>query len=56
MVLREGERGSEETAREFQNHVKATVAPYEYPRDVRFLDRLPRTSSGKIERYILSEN
>jgi len=56
VVLREGEQASEETAREIQNHVKATIAPYKYPRDVRFLDRLPRTSSGKIEKYRLRED
>jgi len=56
VVLRKGEQASEETAREIQNHVKATIAPYKYPRDVQFLDRLPRTPSGKIEKYRLREN
>jgi 2-aminobenzoate-CoA ligase len=56
VVLRNGEQASDETAREIQNHVKATIAPYKYPRDVQFLDRLPRTPSGKIEKYRLREN
>ena len=56
VVLRKGEQASEETAREIQDHVKATIAPYKYPRDVRFLDRLPRTPSGKIEKYRLRED
>jgi 2-aminobenzoate-CoA ligase len=56
VVLRKGEQASEETAREIQNYVKASIAPYKYPRDVRFLDRLPRTPSGKIEKYRLREN
>ncbi|MEO6204911.1 MAG: AMP-binding protein [Mycobacteriales bacterium] len=36
-----------------QEHVKATLAPYKYPRTVHFLDALPRTGSGKLQRYRL---
>ncbi|MDC7784702.1 AMP-binding protein [Rhodoplanes sp. TEM] len=36
-----------------QNHVKATIAPYKYPRAIRFVDALPKTSTGKIQRFQL---
>ena len=49
VVLREGE-GSAELARELQDHVKATTAPYKFPRIVEFADALPKTASGKIKR------
>jgi acyl-coenzyme A synthetase/AMP-(fatty) acid ligase len=38
-----------------QAHVKATLSPHKYPRDVRFVDQLPRTGSGKIDRRALRE-
>ncbi len=40
-------------AKELQDHVKATIAPYKYPRRVEFIDALPRTSTGKVQRYQL---
>ena len=49
VVLREGAPG-DELARELQEHVKATTAPYKYPRIVDFADELPKTASGKIKR------
>ena len=49
VVLRDGEP-SDELARELQEHVKATTAPYKYPRIVEFADELPKTASGKIKR------
>ena len=36
-----------------QNHVKATIAPYKYPRAVRFVEALPKTQTGKIQRFQL---
>ncbi|RAI45352.1 benzoate-CoA ligase family protein [Rhodoplanes roseus] len=36
-----------------QNHVKATIAPYKYPRAITFVDALPKTSTGKIQRFQL---
>ena len=40
-----------------QNHVKATIAPYKYPRSIKFCDALPKTQTGKIQRFMLrSEN
>ena len=49
VVLRDGEP-SDELARELQEHVKATTAPYKYPRIVEFAAELPKTASGKIKR------
>jgi len=49
VVLREGEPG-EALIRELQEHVKATTAPYKFPRIVEFADELPKTESGKIKR------
>ncbi|MBS1880127.1 MAG: benzoate-CoA ligase family protein [Actinobacteria bacterium] len=42
-------------AGELQAHVKATIAPYKYPRQVEFLDTLPKTATGKIQRYRLRQ-
>lgn len=38
---------------ELQEHVKRELAPYKYPRSIEFVERLPRTETGKIQRYIL---
>jgi acyl-coenzyme A synthetase/AMP-(fatty) acid ligase len=40
-------------ARELQDFVKATTAPYKYPREIVFVDALPKTVSGKIRRVEL---
>ena len=47
------EEGTEVSAKELQEHVKATIAPYKYPRRVVFADALPKTESGKIQRFRL---
>jgi acetyl-CoA synthetase len=49
VVLRDGEP-SEELARELQEHVKRTTAPYKFPRILEFAAELPKTASGKIKR------
>jgi acyl-coenzyme A synthetase/AMP-(fatty) acid ligase len=49
VVLRDGEP-SDDLARELQEHVKRTTAPYKFPRIVEFVDELPKTASGKIRR------
>ena len=46
-------RRTTRTAKRLQNHVKATLAPYKYPRSVQFLDALPKTATGKIQRFVL---
>jgi benzoate-CoA ligase family protein len=47
--------GAPADAAALQAHVKATLSPHKYPRDVRFLDELPRTGAGKIDRRALRE-
>jgi len=53
VVLKEDVAGDAETARKLQDHVKATIAPYKYPRSVKFIDALPKTQTGKIQRFRL---
>jgi acyl-coenzyme A synthetase/AMP-(fatty) acid ligase len=53
VVLRPGFVASDDLARELQDHVKAETAPYKYPREIRFVDALPKTNSGKIDRAAL---
>ncbi len=55
VVVREGAQAGEALVRELQDFVKATVAPYKYPRAIEFLDRLPRTETGKLQRFRLRE-
>ncbi|NYD41125.1 AMP-binding protein [Nocardioides panaciterrulae] len=53
VVLRDGVTGDQTKAKEIQDFVKRTLAPYKYPRDVRFVDALPRNSSGKLQHFQL---
>jgi 2-aminobenzoate-CoA ligase len=53
VVLKDGVVDDSDTARRLQDHVKATIAPYKYPRSVRFIDALPKTPTGKIQRFRL---
>jgi acyl-coenzyme A synthetase/AMP-(fatty) acid ligase len=55
VVLRDGFTPGEQLARELQDHVKARTAPYKYPRIVQFVDELPKTASGKVQRALLRE-
>jgi len=55
VVLKPGAVGDEACAKRLQEHVKATIAPYKYPRSVKFLGALPRTQTGKIQRYKLKK-
>lgn len=55
IVLRDGVGGDETKRREIQDFVKATIAPYKYPRDVRFVEELPRNPSGKLQHFRLRE-
>jgi 2-aminobenzoate-CoA ligase len=52
VVLREG---AVRDAAALQDHVKQTIAPYKYPRLVQFVTELPRTSTGKLQRFVLRE-
>ncbi|AVW89873.1 AMP-binding protein [Celeribacter baekdonensis] len=55
VVLRDGVAATDSTAMELQEFVKATVAPYKYPRSVVFTTALPKTESGKIQRFRLKQ-
>ncbi len=55
VVLSEGAAAGPEKAAELQEYVKARIAPYKYPRAVEFLPALPRTSTGKLQRFKLRE-
>lgn len=57
VVLSAGVSADNATIKCLQDHVKATIAPYKYPRSVKFLQSLPKTATGKIQRFRLrSEN
>jgi acetyl-CoA synthetase len=56
VVLAKGRTGSPELAKELQDHVKRTTAPYKYPRVVEFVAELPKTISGKIRRVEIREH
>ena len=53
VVLRDGYIGDEAMISALQNHAKAVIAPYKYPRSVCFVDALPKTQTGKIQRFRL---
>jgi medium-chain acyl-CoA synthetase len=53
VVLRSGTDATPALATELQDHVKRVTAPYKYPREVEFVDALPKTVSGKIRRVEL---
>jgi 2-aminobenzoate-CoA ligase len=53
VVLAAGHLPSPEQARALQEHVKAAIAPYKYPRAIDFVADLPRTATGKVQRFML---
>ena len=55
VILKPGYQPSESLVRELQAHVRKTTAPYKYPRLIEFVDSLPKTISGKIQRNVLRE-
>lgn len=55
VTLAPGYEPSDELARELQDHVKSVTAPYKYPREIEFVEELPKTISGKIRRVELRE-
>ena len=55
VVLKEGVTADDAAAARLQEHVKATIAPYKYPRSVVFTAALPKTQTGKIQRFRLRE-
>lgn len=55
VVLKDKSKASDALAKEIQEHVKKVSAPYKYPREVEFVEELPKTQSGKIKRKELRE-
>ncbi|GAA1770458.1 AMP-binding protein [Pseudarthrobacter sulfonivorans] len=55
VVLRDGVEGTSAKRKDIQDFVKQTIAPYKYPRDVRFVDELPRNPSGKLQHFKLRD-
>jgi len=53
VVLKKGFFKTPETTKGLQEHVKSVIAPYKYPRIVEFVDALPRTETGKLQRFKL---
>jgi benzoate-CoA ligase len=55
VVLEAGRSAGNELAEELQQHVKAHLAPFKYPRWIEFVSELPKTATGKIQRFKLRE-
>ena len=55
VVLREGFRGDEAMGTSLQEFVKGEIAPYKYPREIEFVRALPKTETGKLQRFRLRE-
>ncbi|MCZ2292564.1 MAG: AMP-binding protein [Burkholderiales bacterium] len=53
VVLAPGHQGSEALVAELQEHVRGRLAPYEYPKEIEFIDALPMTTTGKVQRRVL---
>ncbi|MCB1956759.1 MAG: AMP-binding protein [Rhodocyclaceae bacterium] len=53
VVLAEGYAASEALTREIQTHVRTLLAPYEYPKEIEFIEALPMTTTGKVQRRVL---
>lgn len=53
VVLRSGHTGDATMTKTLQEHVKATVAPYKYPRAIEYVTELPKTQTGKLQRFEL---
>ena len=55
VVLKPEAKPSPELAKEIQDHVKAAIAPYKYPREIEWREVLPKTQTGKLQRFRLRE-
>jgi 2-aminobenzoate-CoA ligase len=55
VVLKPGHEGHADMVRMLQDHVKATIAPFKYPREIEFVASLPRTETGKLQRFKLRQ-
>jgi acetyl-CoA synthetase len=55
IVLAEGHAPSKALEEDIQQHVRKFLAPYEYPKEIEFIDALPMTTTGKVQRKVLRE-
>ena len=55
VVLVDGLVGDDDCVKRLQEFVKNDIAPYKYPRSIRFIDELPKTATGKVQRFRLKE-
>jgi acetyl-CoA synthetase len=55
VVLAAGRRGDAALVEALQRHVRGKLAPYEYPKEIEFIDALPMTTTGKVQRRVLRE-
>jgi 2-aminobenzoate-CoA ligase len=55
VVLKPGNQKNEDMKKALQEHVKSAIAPYKYPRAIEFVDALPRTETGKVQRFKLRQ-
>ena len=55
VVLNPGHDPSEALARDLQTHTRERLSAHAYPREVVFVDDLPKTPSGKIQRFVLRQ-
>jgi len=55
VVLRDGASPGDAKVVELQEFVKKAIAPYKYPRDIEFVPELPKTGTGKIQRFLLRQ-
>jgi acetyl-CoA synthetase len=53
VVLAPGFEGSDALVAELQQHVRGRLAPYEYPKEIEFIESLPMTTTGKVQRRVL---
>jgi 2-aminobenzoate-CoA ligase len=54
-VLKPGQQGDAALVKQLQDHVKASIAPFKYPREIEFVQALPRTETGKLQRFKLKQ-
>ena len=55
VVLKPEKSASDEMRKVLQDYVKDTIAPYKYPRSIKFRETLPKTATGKIQRFLLRD-
>ncbi|MFT0544791.1 AMP-binding protein [Allopusillimonas ginsengisoli] len=55
VVLKQGHEAGPDMVKRLQDFVKTAIAPYKYPREIEFVDSLPRTETGKLQRFVLRQ-